>query len=392
MKIPSTAACLWLILTQFVPAAATPIADTIHIQKSVFETITGMPKKTDFLHVNLNTRFGFHGTLEGSGQEKAAFKADFLRLQITGDITDRIYYKWFQHINRSNTPNSLDNMPSSIDCLGIGFHITPALSAFIGKQYADYGGFEYDANPAEVYEFSDYGNYMTCFLVGADLIWQVTPTQELRFQIIDGRSNTAEETYSLLPPGYEPAKVPLGYSFNWNGNLFDGRLLTRWSFSFFHEGKKDNIYLLGLGTAWRQDKFSVYADVFYSAEDIDKLGILSEISALTPQGYQVTDCSYLSVISRVDYRPLSKWNFFLKGFYETSSLRKDNPGMEEGKYRTTYGYQGGVEYFPMKENLRFFLVYHGRQVDFTRRARLFTPACPQTQTLSLGIVYNIPIF
>ena len=261
MKIPSTAACLWLILTQFVPAAATPIADTIHIQKSVFETITGMPKKTDFLHVNLNTRFGFHGTLEGTGQEKAAFKADFLRLQITGDITDRIYYKWFQHINRSNTPNSLDNMPSSIDCLGIGFHITPALSAFIGKQYADYGGFEYDANPAEVYEFSDYGNYMTCFLVGADLIWQVTPTQELRFQIIDGRSNTAEETYSLLPPGYEPAKVPLGYSFNWNGNLFDGRLLTRWSFSFFHEGKKDNIYLLGLGTAWRQDKFSVYADV-----------------------------------------------------------------------------------------------------------------------------------
>ena len=140
MKILSTAACLWLILTQFVPATATPIADTIHIQKSVFETITGMPKKTDFLHVNLNTRFGFHGTLEGTGQEKAAFKADFLRLQITGDITDRIYYKWFQHINRSNTPNSLDNMPSSIDCLGIGFHITPALSAFIGKQYADYGG------------------------------------------------------------------------------------------------------------------------------------------------------------------------------------------------------------------------------------------------------------
>lgn len=132
--------------------------------------------------------------------------------------------------------------------------------------------------------------------------------------------------------------------------------------------------------------------MFYSAEDIDKLGILSEISALTPQGYQATDCSYLSVISRVDYRPLSKWNFFLKGFYETSSLRKDNPDMEEGKYRTTYGYQGGVEYFPMKENLRFFLVYHGRQVDFTRRARLFTPACPQTQTLSLGIVYNIPIF
>ena len=124
------------------------------------------------------------------------FRVDYLRLEVSGDVTDRIYYKLLQHLNRSNTPGQLDNMPSSIDCLGVGFRITPTVSTFIGKQYADFGGFEYDANPAEVYEYSDLGNEITCFLVGANLCWWLTPTQEIRFQIVDGHSGKAKCLFS----------------------------------------------------------------------------------------------------------------------------------------------------------------------------------------------------
>lgn len=366
-------------------------ADSTKKEKTLVETITKSIKKNDFLNINVNTRMAFHTNLTATEMDKAAFKVDYLRLQITGNITDRIFYKWMQHLNRSNKANSLDNMPSSIDCLGIGFNITPTLSTFVGKQYADFGGFEYDADPAQVYEFSDLGNNMTCFLVGAHIQWQCTPTQELRFQIVNGRNNSVEDTYATTPNDFEAAKLPLGYTFNWNGLFFDNRLATRCSYSIFHEGNKNNVNMMTLAASWMQDNFNMYVDATYSFEDIDKLGILSSAIATEDVPFCATDCGYLSIVSRINYRPAKKLNLFVKGMYETASIRK-NGIMEKGKYRTSFGYQGGFEYFPMEENLRFFAVYHAKQVDMTNRALEWQLAGSNPQRISVGLVYNIPVF
>lgn len=366
--------------------------DSLPASRTLFETITHTPKKTDYLNVSLNTRIAFHTDLSHSDAEQSAFRLDYLRLQVTGNITDRIYYKWLQHLNRSNSPRNLDNTPASIDCLGVGFHITPTLSTFFGKQYADYGGFEYDASPAEVYEYSDMGEYITCFLVGINLAWKFTPSQELRLQIVDARSEKAEETYGKTPESFNAAKAPLGYTVNWNGNFINNKLLTRCSFSLFHEGKTDNVYFLALAAAWVQENFNMYVDAMYSAEDIDKLGILSEISATTEEPVRALHSGYFSLVSRINYRILPKLNLFVKGMYETTSARKAQPLLEEGKYRTSYGYQGGIEYFPMKENLRFFAMYRGRQINYTDRGKQSGRTNDQPQHLSLGLIYNIPVF
>lgn len=366
--------------------------DTSDVRKTVFEAIAKTAKRSDYLNINLNTRLAFHAGLSHSDAEKAAFKADYLRLQVSGNITEHIYYKWLQHLNRSNTPGNLDNMPSSIDCLGVGFHITPTLSTFIGKQYADYGGFEYDADPAEVYEYSDMGNYITCFLVGANLMWQCTPTQEIRFQVVDGRANSAAEAYGTTPAGFQAAKAPLGYTVNWNGRFLQERLLTRCSFSLFHEGRKDNVCFLAVAAAWMQDNFNMYVDAMYSAEEIDKLGILSEISAAGNNGVRASNSAYLSLVSRINYRPLPKLNLFVKGMYETCSARKAGSNLAEARYRVNYGYQGGIEYFPMKENLRFFAMYRGKHIHYTEHGRALGLADEKPQYLSFGLIYNIPVF
>ena len=365
--------------------------DSTNREKTIIETITKSIKKNDFLNVSVNTRMAFHTDLTATEADKAAFRVDYLRLQVTGNITDRIFYKWMQHLNRSNKANSLDNMPSSIDCLGIGFNITPTLSTFVGKQYADFGGFEYDSDPAQIYEFSDLGNNMTCFLVGAHIQWQCTPTQELRFQIVNGRNNSVEDTYAIIPENFKAAKLPLGYTFNWNGLFFDNRLATRCSYSIFHEGDKSNVNMMTLAASWMQDNFNMYVDATYSFEDIDKLGILSSTIATDEAPFCATDCGYLSIVSRINYRPAEKLNLFLKGMYETASIRK-NGIIEKGKYRTSFGYQGGLEYFPMKENLRFFAVYHAKQVDMTNRALEMGLIGSNPQRLSIGLVYNIPVF
>lgn len=383
---------LLLALSGSLQAGRYVSTDTLIPEKTLLERLTGNSKHSKLLNIDLNTRIAFHSVFSGKETDRSAFRLDYIRLEVKGDITDRIFYKWLQHLNRSNRSGRLDNMPSSIDCLGVGFHITPALSTFIGKQYADFGGFEYDANPAEIYEYSDMGEYMTCFLVGANLAWWVTPSQELRFQVVDSRSASAEETYGTLPENFEVSKAPLGYTLNWNGNFFGERLLTRCSFSLFHEGKRENVYFWALAAAWVQKNFNMYFDFMYSAEDIDKLGILSEFLQTEDRPARIQDGGYLSLVSRINCRIYPKLNLFVKGMYETASIRKSQGDFEKGKYRTSWGYQGGIEYFPMEENLHFFLMYRGRQFDYTSKARLFGTVNEHPQQLSLGVIYKIPVY
>lgn len=389
---PTITICLpiLILLNTICKATPTTAPDSAKHEKSIFENLTHIRKQNDLLDIKLNTRMAFHTDLSNNGSEQSAFRMDYLRLQVTGNITDRIFYKWMQHLNKSNKPNTLDNMPASIDCLGVGFHLTPTLSAFAGKQYADFGGFEYDADPAEVYSFSDFGNHITCFLMGVHLAWWVTPTQEIRFQITDARSTKDDK--STLPANYKTARTPLGYTVNWNGNFLDNTLSTRCSFSLFHESRKQNMYFWVLAGAWQHGNFNMYIDGLFSIEEIDKLGILSEMSAQTEHPYRATHCRYFSLISRLNYRILPKLNIFAKGTYETASARTGTNLPESGKYRTSYGYQGGIEYFPMKENLRFFLVYHSNQTDYTHLARPFHLSNEHPQHLSLGLTYKIPIY
>lgn len=361
------------------------------VEKTLFERIMGKTARSRNLSVDLNTRLAFYVGM-GEAEKGATFRADYLRLQVNARITDWITVRWYQHLNKSFRTGSVDGMPASVDCLGVGFEWTPTLSSFIGKQYADFGGFEYDADPAEVYEYSDFGNEVTCFLLGANLMWQVTPTQELRVQVVDGRSDSAEETYGVLPAGFRAAKVPLGYTLNWNGAFCGERLTTRCSFTAFHEGRGENVWMGALGAAWREGRFGAYVDVMGSAEGIDKLGLLSEVSQGTETGARATDCGYVTVVSRLDFRPLPKLNVFVKGSYETAGLYRAGNGMERGNYRRTWGVQGGVEYFPMTENLRFFARYGGKEIRFTDRALAWGVAGRGRHGVSFGVLYKIPVF
>ena len=371
-------------------AFASNAADSTKHEKTLFEAVTKLQKKNDLINVSLNTKTSFNTALKSTEGEKAGFKVDYLRLQIKGNITDRISFMWMQHLNRNTNPNH-DKMPSSIDCLGVGYQITPTLSTFVGKQYADFGGFEYDANPADVYDFSDYGSNITCFLVGAHLVWNVAPAHELRFQIVNGRNHSAEDTYGVVSDDFKEAKLPLGYTFHWNSHMAEDRLLTRCSYSVFHEGDGVNNTFLALAAGWKQDRFSMFVDALYAREEIDKAGMLSNVVS-DEAGVRAMNAEYTTIISRWDFRPTEKLNLFVKGMYETSRAYKENNGIEKGTYRMSYGYQGGMEYFPMKQNFRLFLAYHAKDVHYTSRGKALGFDHENTQYLSMGLTYNIPLF
>lgn len=387
---------IWLLSTFIVPAvygSPSQPKDSIG-SKSLFEQLTRFEKITNKLNVNLDVQAVFNVDMSTGAAERSAFKINNLRLNVEGNITDRIFYKWTQNLNRSNSPYSLDNTPVSIDCAGVGYHYTPTLSSFFGKQYADFGGFEYDLDPVEIYEYSDMTAYINCFLTGANLMWQMNETQELRFQILNARNGSVEDMYGEnLPEGFEPAKFPLGYTLNWNGSFFDEMLLTRWSVSIFNEMKRKNVFYYALGNELTVGNFNMYLDFMYSHENIDKLGIVSEMLAETDStAPRAENSNYLSLVTKLNYRIFPKVSLFVKGMYETASVYKATELLEKGKYRTSWGYLGGIEYYPMQENLHFFVTYIGRSYQYTERAKSLGLQNESPQRLSIGLIYSIPIY
>ncbi len=148
--------------------------------RSLFERVMNMEKKTNRFNLKLHMQATFNGTFSDGSLEQAAFKMNQLRLEARGDINDWLSYRWRQRLNSSNTPHALDNLPSSIDYAMISVRLTDKFTTSIGKQAAAYGGFEYDLDPIEIYQYSDMIDYMLFdFMTGITFSYQVNPTQEI---------------------------------------------------------------------------------------------------------------------------------------------------------------------------------------------------------------------
>ena len=366
--------------------------DTLSSQ-SLFERLTGIEKKTNRFNLTLNMHTSFNAALEDGSLQQAAFKMNQLRLEAKGDINDWLSYRWRQRLNSGNTAHDLDNLPSSIDYAMLTIRLTDKLSTMIGKQAAAYGGIEYDLDPIEIYQYSDMIDLMYFdFMTGITFSCMLTPSQEIVLQITNSHTASLKDIDGLLPKDLEESRAPLAYSVNWNGTFFNDALKTRWSFSLLTQAKEKYNYFYALGNEFTLGKFNMYLDFYLSKEDLDSRGVLSEFYREDAHLPCAENARYTSWVTKLNYRFLPKWNAFVKGMYETASLCKNMEQMEKGKYRTSYGYFGGIEFYPMTDNLHFFATYMGRSYRFTERAKAFDSHNYNTSTFSVGLIYHIPLF
>jgi hypothetical protein len=361
-------------------------------EESLFEKVTKIEKKQDNFHflLNLNNSFDVN---QGDGDfQSAKFNMRQIRIEAKGNINKTFSFRWRQRLNRNNSPahDGLDNMPaSSIDVAGIGVKTSDVFSMFLGKQCAAYGGIEFDLNPIEIYEYSDMVDYMSNFMTGANFQFQLHPNHQLQLQVLDSRSASMEDMYG---EGYEQSKVPLLYTVNWNGN-FGGVFNTRWSYSIMSQAKGYQSHYVALGNELTIDNFDAFFDVMYMREGIDREGIVSGIVGNNALGGHQNDAEYLSFVLKAQYRFNPKWNVFVQGMLENEGFSKANGAIEKGKYRTAYGYFAGLEFYPLKNsNLHFFLTYVGRHYTYTDRAKVYGVDDYSTNRISLGYIWQLPMF
>lgn len=360
-------------------------------EKGIIEEIAKIEKKTDKFNLYLNMHGDFKTNWDGSDFEGGKFEMKQLRIEMKGNINNWLSYRYRQRLNKGDrTSGYFDNVLQSIDIAGIGVKLDK-FQLFLGKQCASYGGIEFDLNPIEIYQYSDMIDYMSNFMTGINVAYNPTPDQQIQFQVLDAITTTSQEVYG----NYPKAKLPLVYTLNWNGNFSDF-YKTRWSASVMNETKDNHMYYFALGNEFNfTPKFGAYFDWMYSIEGVDRKGIITDIVAGADAQRHTQDVDYMSFVLHLNYRFLPAWNIFAKGMYETAGIYKaqDNDKIAKGNYRTSYGYIAGIEYYPLKDrNLHFFLTYVGRNYKYTNRAISYGSHDYNTNALSVGFIWQMPVF
>lgn len=361
-------------------------------EKSLYEELSGVKKKTDRFNLYMNMNGSFDAMFNDNGFDYGKFNMRQLRIEAKGNVNEWLSYRWRQRLNRPNNGgDNIDNLPTSIDIAGIGVKLGDKFSLFAGKQCAAYGGFEFDANPIEIYEYSDMIEYMSNFMTGINIGYDFMEGQQLNFQILNSLNGDFDSMYGVVP-NVTPSKLPLVYTLNWNGN-FSNVYKTRWSASLMSQAEGKNLYYFAVGNELTFGKFNMYLDFMYSNDAIDRGRIMTDMLFEGAQSLENT--AYMSIVTKLNYRFADKWNVFVKGMYETASvteatsLIEEIEEIEEGKYRTSLGYLGGIEYYPMESNLHFFLTYVGRHYMYEEIA---DKPDYSTNRVSVGFIYQLPMF
>ena len=358
-------------------------------EKTLFEEVSGLKKKSDKFNLFLNMNGSFDA-MDVESEKSGKFNMRQLRIEAKGQVNDWLSYRWRQRLNRPNNGgDNIDNLPTSIDIAGIGVKLNDKWSLFAGKQCANYGGVEFDLNPIEIYEYSDMIENMSNFMTGVNIGYDATPNHQFNFQVLNSLNGSFVDTYGNVP--VEMTKLPLVYTLNWCGN-FNNVFKTRWSASIMNQAKDKNMTYIALGNELSLGKFGMFLDFMYSKEDIDRKRIMTNMLG---GGASLPSAEYMSIVTKLNYRFKPNWNVFVKGMYETASLGKNietegGEEFEKGKYRTSLGYLAGLEYYPMENsNLHFFLTYVGRKYNYTSKADLKDF---DTNRVSVGFIYQLQMF
>lgn len=365
-------------------------------EASLVERVAKIEKQNDWfnLYMNMNGSFNADFNQGGvNGLSQGAFRINQLRIEAKGKVNDWLSYRWRQRLNRDNDgSNDIDNAPTSIDIAGIGVKLSDKWSLFAGKQCAAYGGFEFDLNPIEIYQYSEIINNMSNFMTGLTVTYDFNPNQQLQFQVLNSLNEGTEATYG---ENLEQSRMPLVYTLNWNANMFGGFWQTRWSVSLMDEAKDKYMYYVALGNQFNFSKrCNMYIDLMSSTEELDRKGIMTNMLGGRDMfdKHNAFNAMYNSVVAKVNYRFKPKWNFFVKGMLESAAMFKSKDGVEKGNYRTSLGYVTGVEFYPMDTNLHFYLTFVGQSNFFTERAKMYGNDDYSTQRVSVGFIYQLPVF
>ena len=198
--------------------------------QSLAERFSLIEKKNDIFNLYINFSASGRTVDEGDGWH-TGFANKELRLEIKGNLTNKLFYRFRHTLNKSNVAKSEDNFAKATDMMMVGYNLSDKFTVMAGKITQIWGGFEYDENPMYIYQYSDFLDHMDIYTAGAMLSYKPVPTQEIALEVANSFNGKLSDEYGddiIVANGQsyktiEEAKAPLMYVANWNGSFLDDK-------------------------------------------------------------------------------------------------------------------------------------------------------------------------
>lgn len=391
--------------------------------ESLYTKVTNIEKKQKALNFYVNFAESFQAEHSSKTDEwTTRFYNKNLRIEMTGWLTDNLYYRFRHRLNKTDAPMSEDNFAKATDYMMVGWKFNDTWSIQGGKKCQALGSFEFDENPMFIYQYSDMEDNVDSSKGALNLLYNPSKTQQFSAEVsntYNGKladefgANAQVATGKVVNDGavggkkleveaLEKSNSPLTYSVGWNGKFFDNKLQTRWSYSHRTQAKGKYSRFFRFGQKLNLSKLQWYVDYNHTYDDLDRMKIASKeivnemVNSISPDseenGYTnlyLSKVRYQGIVTKMNWQFAKDWNLMLKGMWETASATKDE---KFKNYRTAYGYIGSLEYYParkQKQDLRFFLAYVGRKYDYSKKCGLKDY---NTDRIELGMMYRLKAY
>jgi len=298
--------------------------DTTYYKALIPEAKQGLLKNVSVI---ANMNFAFRNEFVDGEYTQSRFRNEQFRLEIRGQVHEKVFFRFRDRYTRAQTSESIDNLSRSVDLAFVRFDINPKFSISAGKMCADWGAWEFDWNPIDIYEYSDIVEYADNFLTGVGASYSPTPNNQFTLQVLDSRTKSFDELYGANQPNFTESKAPLAFVANWRGVLFGGKFKTIWSYSLFNEaqdleGNGANMNYIALGNEFNFGKFRFIYDFKWSDEELDRTSIVSEtVKASGLYDYSVGNTLYIGHWVNLRYQVTPKLALTFVGMLDVANWK-----------------------------------------------------------------------
>ena len=367
--------------------------------ESLAARIFNRDKKTEAFNFHINFASSLMAHDDHHGKWDTRFICRDLRLDIKGDITPKVFYRLRHQLNMNQTAKGLDRFAKATDIMMVGYRPSSKVEIAAGKLCQIWGGFEYDQNPMEIYRYSDMVEMMDIFMAGAMVSYHPTPSHEIALQVTNSYNDSFNEELGDDPHVFNDinaqperlirSRAPLTYILNWNGNLFNDQLQTRWAWGIQTQAKHKYSRMWTLGQQLNLPNYQLYLDYYGEWDDVDRLhyATIDLLDHFTSGSFHMGKVHSHTLVAKMSWQCAPKWSRMRKGTYETTSVAR----MQElHNYRKSIGYLGSIEYWPVPKNdFRIFLAYLGHTYNFNKYSNLDDYS---TNRVELGFMYRIKCY
>ena len=295
------------------------------------------------LNIMIDTRVDFEADIDNGDVGNSSFQAQTFKLWLVGEIVPGVRYRIRHRLNKPQDPLR-EGYSGATDQAWISFDIGEKWTITAGKQSVQFGTFEYDYNPADIYLATMCFNDLDAYKTGINAAFKFLD-QRVNLQIVNSDApQFASSEYSSRA---------LAANFLWEGSLFKDMLKTRWAYGIFqHNG--DSVYnWITAGTQLNVSEFAAELDYYWGDRNMDYSSVVGG------PGLRYVQDQSLALNLKYD---LGKWKPSVKAVWDQ---RKDKK-MDKTAYQD-WGIQALVEYYPFSgllKDLRFHVSYYYKKTEF----------------------------